>query len=371
MTLVRPTIISPDTSHWANWIDAALGSDATARQIARDLHSRLLELGRIPFLSWHHLEEMLVVDEPTNASARVSYLQSLPMIAWMRTPGERGLGGIINILAAEAVAFDAGCESLDQVREHVRAQLLTTGSGLDAIGQDGWVWDAVRQMMRDRRPHVGMVSALSGMKTMDDRQTVGELSKQEIRPPAERREMTAAIHKGAFLRAKAADPRRSREQAYAMADEFVRRMMLEMPTQDLPVRQLIVETYGRQGIDEDEVRDERTIAELSELGTFRSHLRVVAEKTGLSFDRLKRFRMESLPSWRIGEALKRHGQERRTRPGSDLHDQHLAVLAAYTDVLYVDKRTHEDFRRVRSKEPSLASLFGVINKARVFSDIAN
>ena len=129
---LTPTIIAPDTSHWSNWIDAALNGPPAVRQTARDLHERLLQQGRVPLLSWHHLEELLVVDDPANASARVSFIQSLPMTAWMQTPGEQGLGGIIDILAAEAVAYDAGCRTLAAVRDHVRPPPVA-----DRVGTSG------------------------------------------------------------------------------------------------------------------------------------------------------------------------------------------------------------------------------------------
>ena len=371
MTLLTTAIIAPDTSHWADWIDAAIKPAAPKGQVARDLHQRLIEQGCIPFLSWHHLEELLVVDDPANASARVAFLKSLPMMAWMRMPGEHGLGGIVDILAAEAIAYDAGCRTMADVRDHVRSRLLTTGTGVAALGEDGWVWDAARPIMRERRKHIGMVSALSGMRTMDEGQTVGQLCRQGIRAPTDRQKVMGTIHRCAFFRAKSADPRRSDAEAFEMANGFILRVMWEMPAEDVMVRQLLVDTYGRQGIDEHEIRDECTVAELSELGTFRSHLRLVAEKAGINFESLKRVSMRSLPSWRIADALKRHGQERPNRPGSDVHDQHLAVLAAYTDVLFVDKRTLEDFRRVKSKEPELSGLFGTVKKASVFEAIVD
>ncbi|WP_142781901.1 hypothetical protein [Agrobacterium sp. T29] len=112
MMLLKAAIVAPDTSHWANWIDAAITPASPKGQIARDLYQRLLDQGRIPFLSWHHLEELLVVDDPANARARVAYLQSLPLLAWMRMSGERILGGIVDILAAEAIAYDSGCRTM-------------------------------------------------------------------------------------------------------------------------------------------------------------------------------------------------------------------------------------------------------------------
>ena len=59
-------------------------------------------------------------------------------------------------------------------------------------------------------------------------------------------------------------------------------------------------------------------------------------------------------------------QARTLRPGSDLHDGHLAVLAAYCGVLYVHKRSAEDFRRAGLKAPRLDGLIGEIAKAGDF-----
>ena len=369
MTLDHPTIVAPDTSHWANWIDAAVrGGDAS--QTALDLHDRLLRGGRVPFLSMHHLEELLVVDDPVSARDRVTFLRSLPLVAWMQTPQDVGLGSIVDILSAEAVAHDAGHEGIADIRDHVRLSLMRVGHGKGAVGVDAWVWDVARHAMRERRAHIGMVAALSDMRAMDDTQTFGQLCKQSIRSPAEREEMLSAMHRAAFVRSKNADARRSDAEALDFANQFVARVIAQMPPHDVPVRQLLIDSYMKQGVDEHEIRDDHTIAELSALATFRSQLMVVAEKTGLPFQRLKRVEMQSLPSWRIADALRRHGQERTKKPGSDVHDQHLAVLAAYTDILFVDKRTLEDFRRVRQKEPELAALFREIRKASDFSAIA-
>lgn len=369
MALSRPLIIAPDTSHWANWIDAALGDDAARRVEARVFHRRLLAAGRVPFLSWHHLEEMLCVDSAENAAARVRYIQSLPLISWMRFPGEVGLGAVTDVLAAEAIAFDSGCDRLLDVRDHVRSALLRTGPAIQAVGEDNWVWDVARPLMRRRRPKQGMVTALSGLRVMDESQTFGQLASRPKRSSEERRQMMAVIHARALADAKAADPARTPAEARQFADHFLAQVIEMMPDDDVNPRQLMIDTYVGQGLDPDEITDDRTIADLSTLATFRTQLKVVSEKTDLSFERLKRVRMETLPSWRIAEALRRYGQNRAVRPGSDSHDRALAVLGAYTDVLYVDKRTHEDFRRIRSKDPEVASLLGAVEKARHYQDV--
>jgi hypothetical protein len=130
-----------------------------------------------------------------------------------------------------------------------------------------------------------------------------------------------------------------------MADDFVARVVAMMPPPATTVRELLVSSLVSQGLDEDEVRDECILADLSRLALFRSHLRVVASDTGRSFEALKKVPMDILASRIIGEALRAHGQRRQLRPGSDLNDGYLGVLAAYSAVLYVDKRTAEDFAR--------------------------
>ncbi|MDR3489588.1 MAG: hypothetical protein P4M05_32450 [Bradyrhizobium sp.] len=370
MSLITAEIIAPDSSHWANWIDGALSADRTRRDKANGFHQRLLDLGKIPFLSWHHLEELLGIEDEGNARARIAFLQSLPLIAWMRFPQEpAGLGAITDILAAEAIAVNAGCDSPRTLRDHVRQLLMRTGPAAEAIGTENWVWEVVRPEIFARRSHVGMVAALSSFNTFDESQTVGQVATQAKRRPEDVARKMRAIHAQALSEAMAADKRRTPAEARAMADEFVSRVLAMMPTRDISVRELLVSTYVAQGLDPGEIRDESRISDLSTLATFRSQLRVVAERTNLSFDQLKRVRMEWLPSWRIVQALRKHGQQRTERPGSNVTDEHLAVLAAYSDIVYVDRRTHEDFRRVLQKEPDIALLIGTVAKAGRYCDL--
>lgn len=371
MALFIPKIITPDSSHWANWIDGALSADGPRRNVARGFHQRLLNQGKIPFLSLHHLEELLGIENEAHARARITFLQSLPLIAWMQFPWEpAGLGAITDILAAEVIAVDAGYDSPEMVRVHVRQFLMRTGPAIDVIGTESWVWEAVRPKILARRKSTGMIAALSDFHRFDDSQTIGQLATKAKRRPEDMAREIAAIRAEAWREAMAADIRRKPAEADVMADEFVSRILAMIPKYDISVRELIVSYFIYQGLDRDEIDDETTLSDLSTFARFRSQLLVVATKTNLPFDRLKQVRMEHLPSCRIVQALRKHGQRRSQRPASNVTDEHLAVLAAYSDFLYVDKRTHEDFRRVLQKAPEIASLIGVVAKAGQYSDLA-
>lgn len=371
MGLLTVEIIAPDSAHWSRWIDDALGTDAERRAAARGFHQRLLDQGKIPFLSWHHLEELLGIESDANARARIAYLQSLPLIAWMRMPGaESGVGAVTDILAAEAIAVDRGCASPADVRDQVRGRLMQTGSGADAIGTEAWIWEVVRPELLARRSHSDMVAALAGFRSLDDGLTFGALAAKQRSSPAERDRTLARIRADVVRESLSADPARTIEEARVMGDMFVGRVLALMPPDEIGARDMMLATYEAQGIDPQEIHDDCKISDLARLGTFRSHLRLVAEKTDLPFERLKRVPMQQLPSWLITQALQTHGQKRALRPGSDVHDEHLAVLAAYTDRLYVDKRTHEDFRRALQKAPQIAALVGTISKAPRYGDLA-
>ncbi|WP_234038162.1 hypothetical protein [Erythrobacter sp. YJ-T3-07] len=366
MTIIAPKIIAPDSSHWAKWLDAASGSNADRRQRARDLHGQLIDQGRIPLLSWHHLEELLGGEDDAAARARVRFLQDLPLVAFLRLPkDDAGLGSIAQVLAAEATAASEGLRDLISVRDRARELLLKTGTGTQAIGEEAWVWEAVRPILRSRKGQTDQVAALGPLRTFDDSRTIGELAKGAINSRAEMGAQLDRIHAKALQQALQSTGNDS-ARARLMADDFVARVVAMMPPPGTTVRELLESTLVDQGVDEAEIRDECVLADLSRLAMFRNQLRVVASETGRSFEALKSVPMDVLPSRVIGDALRAHGQVRQVRPGSDLNDGYLGVLAAYCAALYVDKRTAEDFLRAQRKEPRLTGLVGEIVKAADF-----
>ncbi|WP_239019551.1 hypothetical protein [Novacetimonas pomaceti] len=362
----KASIIAPDSSHWSLWLDAMRSPKPDVRQRAESLHLRLMDQGRVPLLSWHHLEELLGGKDDACAADRVASLQAMPFMAWLRLPpAQKGLGSIVDIFAAEVMAVCEGHSDLAAVRDHARQLLLMTGNGRQAIGEHGWVWEAIRPDIHSRQDHVTAVASLGSMQMFDKTQTVGALSKMYIANPATIRAKLSGIHQQAFQRAlRGTDG--DEVKARAIADAFIERTIAMGPASGSTVRDLLVSTLTGQGVDEAEIRDECVVGDLIRLGYFRSLLRVAAEVTGRSFASLKHVSMNLIPSFAIEEAIQAHRQPREKLPGSDLHDRHLAVLAAYCDVLYVDRRMSEDLLRVRRKEPGIDALMGDVRKASDF-----
>jgi hypothetical protein len=75
-----------------------------------------------------------------------------------------------------------------------------------------------------------------------------------------------------------------------------------------------------------------------------------------------------LPCGVIQQTVARFHPETREWDGSELSDRHLACLAAYAYVTYVDRRTFEAFRQARQKVPVLSTLVHRVEKAGPYWD---
>jgi hypothetical protein len=143
----------------------------------------------------------------------------------------------------------------------------------------------------------------------------------------------------------------------SVAEGFFERVRGEAHSLYAPSSNPIIEDLRRRGIDDDDLAGDPTIPELIELIEYRGKLEVVADAFGLNCSMLRsRASMRRLPAWMIERGLRTFGQQRMRNAGGDLTDRHLACLAPYADLVFVDKRTAEDVRRARAGDAELAPL---------------
>lgn len=333
------------------------------------LYDHLIAAGRIPLLTFHHLEELLAIEDGDWAMRRISFIRSLPLIAFVRYPNDDvQTGTIVDMLAAEIAATLSGAKTMDEVREAARGLLVRTGRGTDVIGTEMWVWQVVREECLRRNRSSRSIAAIRRMGLFDDRRTVGEIVKGSIRPPSERRSRLARMSD------EVADHVRTRgdvriEDPAGVANWF----MSELGEVDLPpgidVRGLLEWALTEQGIDREEIRDDARLADLNRLAIYRTRLKIIADHLDVPYVRLKAIDPAILPSLSIQQGLERYGQDRRRRPGSDLTDECLAALAPYVDELFVDRRTREDFRRFGRADKSLFNRIGTVRSTAEFTGL--
>lgn len=107
------------------------------------------------------------------------------------------------------------------------------------------------------------------------------------------------------------------------------------------------------------------------MAVFRKKLALLNEPMGFPWTTLRaRVREERLPSGVISGAIARYHPDTKEWDGSKLADRHLACLAAYADVTFVDKRTLEASRQAKQKSKPFASVVRSIERAADYVTIA-
>jgi hypothetical protein len=370
VSFIIPQVIAPDTSHWANWIDAALSSDDTHRLAANKFQERLLQAGRIPLLSWHHLEELLCVADENSARRRVAFLQRLPAVAFLRLPSDDpNIGSVIDIFSAEVSAVLSGANDLVSVRATAKQAMLSMGNGVDALGHEGWIWEVVRKQFLERREQAKLIVSTTGMNLFDENQTIGQIAQGRLRTAPERAAKISQMRSGVMQHIRTRGDHQIVDHE-SMSRTFMADVESFDPPTNMSARDVVALALVSQGVGLDEITDDALLSDLNQLALFRAKLKVVAQNLEIPFESVKHVRMELLPSWQVERALRQFGQDRLRRSGSDLVDGYLAALAPYVDELFVDKRTAEDFRRVKAKDAIVASLLCIIRKSANFEELA-
>ncbi len=369
---IKPRYVALDSSHLGNWVRDHNSPNREARQTASRFEHWLEASGWVPLICWHHVAELLQIEDRGVAAERVRFLGARTALAWISDLySGQIMGGVIDIHAAEArVAVDLPGASIAQVRQEVTRQLIRFGSGKDLFGPVPDEWLMFQSLFQADADQVRKLVAItrSDVLGFDDLQ-MKDVFKAGLRrgPELERRIelMTGSLAIDIKLRGdrKLSDP-------HGLATEFMESVRQGAPAELENSKEFAIRLLASQGITEAEIDLEAHWSDMSRLGLFRSQLMSVAELTGFEGQELVRqVQMEQLPSWTILDALRRFSQAPSERKGSELSDAHLACLSPYVDLTMVDKRTKENLRRAESKVPELLRIMGRVEKAADYFDV--
>lgn len=369
--LLKPRFVALDSSHLGD-IARDRASMNGERKCAAEKFQRAFDASNnVLLLSWHHIQELLSHRDDQVVAERVSYLKSLPFVASVRSAhGEDVVGGIIDILAFEVeAAFNTPTMNAAEVREKVTSDLLRVGSGAGIIRSALEAWPLLKPELAQRQERDREIVAIcrSGFAQVSHLKVVDFL-RGSVRRPEEIRQRFSAMH-GALSEdiRKRGDRRLSDAEAVSATFlESVRRFGTTASTHDNPGLRIL----EASGVDLSDIDENTTVGEVGALGAFRAKLRVINRLTQLRWDKLKAsVSAVRLPSQIVQSGVDRFRPDTKEWKGSDLNDAHLSCLAAYADVTYVDKRTHEAMRIAKDKMPEFAVLVRRVEKAVHYSNI--
>jgi hypothetical protein len=364
--LIRPRIVSLDTAQLSGWARDRASRDADKQRLAERFEQGLAECGVLVMLSWHHVEELLGTESQSAAEVAMDLLAALPAVAWIEAAdGEQGISSVVDILGAElAVAVEAPTATASTVRDLVLARHLRTGSGEQAVAKYLPVWRDLQptlwaQAVRRREIYAITASNFFAPKPMKVRDILKASTHQGEALDRRLSAMQLALQRDISLHG---DKRIEDHAGLSQAFFDIVRDAGGSPKSGAELLQLVLD---KQGLTLDELDEDATFADISALGHFRVQMVNAADAAGLDPARAKAVAIDRLPSWLVETALRKHRQADLERKGSEPNDAHLAGLASYADVTFVDRRTKETLRQaIQAKSLPRPLLKGVEKNGR-------
>lgn len=356
-----PFLVALDSSHWSNLtVDLRSGKhrDATLRRL------KAFEAnGGVFVFTFHHLMELIQHENEAECRGRLEALRSVSNLTTVVSAHGEGAGSIADVVGRELrAALNAPDSTAQDVLASVRSNVFEPTSG-DAIS--AWFlpqFDAVRQEFLARPKRSREIAAISQAQTLDrSRDKLDLNAKGNSLPQAQRKFEAMRGQLAAELVSRRQD-RSSETEAIANADAFVDDLLQDAPSlvqHATPWDGIL----AMAGLTRQDAEGMRTVGELTDLAHFRRLLSISGRSIGISNEAYVKARQDQFPTWLIHRAYLRHRQLATNTSGSDLTDIHLVCHAPYVDACFVDKRTGENVRRVRGKDPEAAAFLKSVQRA--------
>jgi hypothetical protein len=370
--IILPKFVAPDSSHLGGVAADKATSDRTRLRRAEAFEKAFDESGSVLLLCWHHFQELFSHSREEVVAQRVAYLQSLPMVATVASFRKDAIIGTVMDLQSFEVdaAFMNPAADVVTVRDEAAKRMIRLTSGADLVRPFLQNWSELRQAFAERQPRNSELVAISRSNFAGNSdEKIVDLLKGGLRAPEDIQRQFQRLHRNLSNDIRERGDKRIRDpevSSQTFLDE-VRRLGMEVIRGDNPA----VRILEISGVALSEIGPETTVGDVGNMGVFRRKLELLNEQLNLPWPELKaRVKEDRLPSGVIYNAIARYHPDTREWDGSELADRYLACLAAYADVTYVDKRTHEASRQARQKSPAFASLVRHIQKAGGYSEIA-
>lgn len=331
------------------------------RETAREFLSALDRQGLILSVSFEHLVELLRHQNDDTVIQRLKFLQSLEMLAWVKSSQKTFLPG--NCLDIDLL--EVRCVIDRQVRDHqlvidsVRQTLWQVGRGIDLIGHVDSFWDVMREaarwLGRDSKETASIArSDPGGVRN----RTLREIDGQPLKSLRE--------YQNAFKSLSAdmtAQMTRHGDNELSDADgvtrDFYEDVQSDMDKMSSDSSDALTAILTSFGMSREDVRLDMTVSEVSDLWHFRQYLKLLQRrnKGGQPFGP-KDVLPEQLPSWTFRNQLTLAQNMANRVEGSNLIDARLAGLGLYADAVEVDKRTAEYLRQL-TRRHSIGNLLNL------------
>jgi hypothetical protein len=347
MSIIAPKFVMLDTATLGH-----VAAEPTA-PFSKELFAILRTGEWFPYLTWHHLEELISHGNDDVFSSRVAFLSRLPHVAYLHLDGheptEPYWASAVDLRAYETrfLATHPGAahqDVIDAVWPSIRGGFVSGEQFVEANRQ--W-WDVYRRDYAEARQlRKEQVANLTHFSPTDSKEPI---------PPEGQHETFLSNEASASLRKRmaanlAANITQSghlrRLNATALADDFAA-AVFDMSSQLRSAGPCITDAWLHQiGVSRDRLPPSPTVEDVRYEVGFLQQMRVITDSFSASeAQSAVRLRKDQIPSWVVWEQVDRRMKQLPRAEIGNVNDKHIVGFGLYVDVLNVDKRVAECLRQ--------------------------
>lgn len=371
-SLFEPRYIALDSSHLSQWIRDSLSPRAEERKVAKTFEKWLERNGCLPLLTLHHISELCAYEDTQIVAQRLRFLHRQKLIAWIsQNDTQPSIGGVTTILASEVqAAFQSPDADIENVLRLAAQGLIAVGTGEDLLGPDPHDWLDLIPVFATQNERAREIVALTHTDVIDTSKLTLRKLMNSSRKTGDTLKVSLELMQGTYVQEIKASGDRRIDDPEILAQEFMEAVRAFGDANPGDAKSLVLAGLAEQGIEPSDLHLDMTVDEALELGVFFSRVRTVTQGKGMLWQELKkRVRKSNIPSAVVVGDVAKFLPTTVERKGSELNDMHLATLAPYADVTFVDKRMHHAFRQAFRKNKSLEEICNRVERASSYRDI--
>lgn len=370
--MILPRLISIDTSIFGKLAKDFYTRNSERSDNAKEVVRFLNESGLIPFITIHHIQEILQHENKGVVFERWSLISKFPTIAWMCSfEDNRVLGSIYNIHQLEVEhLLEYPDPDLEVLNKAFKEKLIQYCSGESFVKKFEQVYSKARQLGHMDAKHSKEIESISHLQNKKINDTkLSELNNSVLRSPEEvmsymdiyEQELASNLELKGDIKL---------ENPSRIAREFVESVISEAQPLHSNTSTSLYESFVRNaGVRMDQVTPNTTIGELGYLATYNSKIQQILESLDVPESKAKDISPCDSTTWVIWKHLDKAMKYEKRAHGSNMIDKHMSVLALYVDIFTVDKRVKEYFRQLKNKNSVLSQSFGNIVKLAGYEDL--
>lgn len=369
--LITPKVISIDTSIFGDFARDYYSANEIRRSNARQLIQYMSSKGLVPFISFHHIEEILQHRSDTVVFDRWSLLKRFPAIAWLNAYSDsNALGSILDIQTAEVKYLVDNGDSIDNLIKYVKHKLVNYSSGEWFVNQFEDAYCTLRESGQVDIQSKKIIESLSFVQNKNVSKTkLSTLNSSRLKKPEEVSEYFRS-HRSHLTQELIEKGDKKLKKPSIVASEFIEDVIAysnPLYTNSQPLYEKFIE---HTGVSLDQINPKTTVSDLGYLAIFNSKMKMTLNELGWVKRKLPNTLESDLPSWIIWRELDKLMKNENRAQGSNLIDKYVAAFSLYCDALVIDKRVHDYFRQLKPKLPTVSPFFSKIIKVSNYTEIS-